>query len=392
MTELNLEEIKAREAENGLRRPVRILYVLDGTQPSYGHKQLVRLLGQFTRMQLRAAVASIENYGDAVEKIQGKNVPVVSLELDPAKSEKLSERLGALMRLRTFIAHNNPEVLHLIGDNARSLGVLAASSFRSLPVVCSTRPHGRRSISSRFLDAMGSMIANRPVHLFLDTDELKLAEGRLGDQSPYEVIGHGIDFAAAQTAPLLDFEVLPPGTFDIGMPVSTVRCQAIREGLSAFKVFLGHCPQARLILFGDVKELDIEPWATDLGVADQVLSLPLPQEPGALLGRLNVLWAHDEVLPDQEMILQAMAIGLPVVVDHTTGLADGIREIGGAMMRDGAWPQQFAEATRDFMNDATLAQNVGNAGKALVKARFRFRTQAEKLRSIYARLVHGADV
>ena len=80
MTDLDVREFERREAEAGLRRPVRVLYVVDHTQPSAANKQLVRWLGQFRRMQLKAAVACLDAYGDAVEKIQGKNVPVVSIE------------------------------------------------------------------------------------------------------------------------------------------------------------------------------------------------------------------------------------------------------------------------------------------------------------------------
>ncbi len=392
MTELNIQEIEKREQEQGLRRPIRVLYVVDSTAPSYANKQLVRLLGQFGRMQLKAAVASIEVYGQAVEKIQGKNVPVVSLEVEKGKREGLGQRLGALLRLRSLIQHNNPQVLHLIGDHARTLGVLGASASANLPVLAETLPETRRGIWGRALDGAGWLFAPRPRFAFLDHDQRMSALKRFGRLKYTSVVGHGIDSAAAVTAPLVDFQELSAGVFDIGMKVPQGQCEAVREMLEAFRIFLGHCPKARLILIGDPQEVNVEPWVSDLGLGEQVVKMPLPQEPGSLLGRLHVLWAHSRDFPEQEIVLQAMAIGLPVIIDHTTGLAQDIREIGGAIMRDGAWPRQFAEATRELMNDPKLKENVGHAGKILVKERHKFKDYAETIRSLYAQMVYGKDV
>lgn len=99
--------------------------------------------------------------------------------------------------------------------------------------------------------------------------------------------------------------------------------------------------------------------------------------------RMNVLWMHGSPWPQTSTILKAMCAGVPVVCDDTTPLAGHIREIGGALMCDGGWPRQFAEATRELSEDGKLSDAVALAGQEVVKRYHPFDLWSESLRDFY---------
>ncbi|MEZ6197652.1 MAG: hypothetical protein R3F20_18310 [Planctomycetota bacterium] len=161
----------------------------------------------------------------------------------------------------------------------------------------------------------------------------------------------------------------PGGGRRIGCVTPRGSAAALREMLEAFRAFGALDPGATLIVLAEPERAPLAPWTERLGLEDRVQRRPLGVDPGVALQDLDQLWLHGGPEPDPRLALMAMARGIPVVIDHVTSLAPGIREIGGALMRDGAWPRQFAEAARELVESEDLRAAVSRAGPILVAER-----------------------
>ncbi len=348
---------------------------------------LVKRLGRLGRMQFHAAAVVLAPHGPGTEKIQGKNVRVVSLEArDRSGLPGFVADVKAILGLRSVVAKFDPDVVHAIGPRSLLVVGMAQTSFPRLPVILEGLEEGK----NRGFRGIFEKIARRS----LTTGIMARTDDDAWDRpwlawAPEEAtvrMGHGIDVSAARSAPLLGPEDLPLERRYIGLVLNPGEAGALRPMLEAFRVVAADEPDLDLVVFTEAGGMSSGRWPEDLGLDGRVRFHAPPAEWASLVRRLEVLWVHGRPHPSQRAILEGMAVGVPVVCDHTTGLKPLIETIGGALMRDGAWPRQFAEATRELLESSELRANVGAAGKKLVEMEFPIDAHAERWRDLYEKL------
>lgn len=374
-----MDATRPRPAESKIRDAVRVLYLLDDTRKGRTVSDLVKLLKRLKRMQFTAAVCSVSPHEDGTEKIQGQDIPVISLDAKAVGGPKaLFTGLAALQRLRALLVKFRPDILHVCGPRARTLAALAAAPEDHIAVVESPGGEDDQRGFARMAEGLALKMGVRPVRIVEDDADV---------DSPRDVaIPTGIDISAARSALAIGPETLPLDRYYVGVTVRPGATDATRRMLEAFSVFAPCRDDATLVVLATRDVAHLEPWTDDLGLSGRVFCVPPPPEPSSVLQRLDVLWVPGMPDPDRRWILEAMTVGTPVVCDYRTSLAQEIREIGGALMRDEEWSNQFAEATRELASDNELAQNLARAGRALVDARYNMKARAERLRDLYDEL------
>lgn len=110
--------------------------------------------------------------------------------------------------------------------------------------------------------------------------------------------------------------------------------------------------------------------------------------PDHVLDRLSraaiyVLPAINEPYP--VTVLEAMSIGIPVIVTDTCGLADDIRLHGCGIVTDGT-DGQLRRAIRTLMENADLRQTMGANGMTATRRFFSIAAVAQDLASLYGRV------
>lgn len=164
---------------------------------------------------------------------------------------------------------------------------------------------------------------------------------------------------------------------------------ATRRVLAAFKALAATDAAIQLVVLTEQERAPLAPWPEDFGLEGRVTRRVLGDDLDVGLGDLGQLWMHAgggcAIEPDPRLALAALARGCPIVLDHHTSLAPGIREIGGGLMRDGAWPQQFAEAGREIIADGGLREALTRAGPILVGERFGREAYFERLAEVLTR-------
>jgi glycosyltransferase involved in cell wall biosynthesis len=79
-------------------------------------------------------------------------------------------------------------------------------------------------------------------------------------------------------------------------------------------------------------------------------------------------------------MIQYMAVGIPVVAEHTEINATVVEEgVNGYLVKT---PTEWVERLSRLLDDAALRQRLGEAGRQLVEARFALERQAETLAKV----------
>jgi glycosyltransferase involved in cell wall biosynthesis len=154
--------------------------------------------------------------------------------------------------------------------------------------------------------------------------------------------------------------------------------------VAAAPAVLARFPQARVLVVGAGELLEpLAAQARKLGVADRVLFPGFRSDVPALLAALDlfVFPSHLEGLGTS--VLDALALGLPVVATTAGGIPEMIEDgVHGRLVppRD---PDALARAMVELLEQPELARALGEAGRARVLAEFTADRMVEKTLAEY---------
>ncbi len=158
--------------------------------------------------------------------------------------------------------------------------------------------------------------------------------------------------------------------------------------LAAFSRLAGQHPGAELWLVGNgPRRESLEKQARDLGLAGQVKFLPATHDIRKLYHQADifVLSSVAEALPN--VILEAMAAGLPVVATRVGGLPEAVvPEDTGFLVN----PRDVAGLTASLarlLDDPETGRSLGRRGRERVLAQFSFEAMVSRHQDVWARLL-----
>jgi glycosyltransferase involved in cell wall biosynthesis len=173
------------------------------------------------------------------------------------------------------------------------------------------------------------------------------------------------------------------GAMRVGFLGWTNREKGVFDTLAAFERVLAHEPRAVMRVAGGGR--DYPAFVADvqrLGLSEHVDCLgwlPRDQVP-SFLQSLNVLVlpSYAEGLPNA--LLEAMAVGVPVVATPVGGVTDLIRQSGGGLLTEPGDIDSIASAITRLLTDERLADEIGGRGQRFVRERHDIRVVAAKYR------------
>jgi glycosyltransferase involved in cell wall biosynthesis len=302
----------------------------------------------------------------------------------------LARDLAALWRLVAVMARMRPHVVHTHTSKAGFLGRLAAALAR-VPVAIH-QPHGhvfygywdgRRTGAYIALERLAARWCDRIVTLTDRGAEEHLARG-IGRPRQYWTVPSGVPTAAIRERAIDRADArralgLPPGAFVIAAVGRLVPIKGFDLLVGALPAVLAQVPHARLVIIGDGPErTTLEAAARALGVADRVAM------PGARLDAVRLLSAADVLAAPSRnegmgrVLVEAMALGVPVVATVVGGIPDVVDDDCGRLVPpdDAA---ALASALVELAEDAGLACKLGDAGIAQAE---RFSVSAAEARML----------
>jgi glycosyltransferase involved in cell wall biosynthesis len=163
-----------------------------------------------------------------------------------------------------------------------------------------------------------------------------------------------------------------------------------KKGLDRLIPAMVHLPEAELVVAGDDDEgyrATMAALAGNLGIASRVRFLgPLHgPEKWALLESARVLALPSYSENFGNVVLEAMALGCPVVVTPEVGLAGVIRDSSAGLVTPGE-PELLARALHSIIIDRDAARAMGQAGRKTVAERFTWEVVAGDMERAYQQI------
>ncbi|MGI9628431.1 MAG: glycosyltransferase [Longimicrobiales bacterium] len=166
----------------------------------------------------------------------------------------------------------------------------------------------------------------------------------------------------------------------------TVLAKGLHELLDAFGRVVANYPSAWLAVVGDGPDrLEVEQRAEELGLAERVF-FPGAKSNADVPAWLQaadvfVLPSHNEGLPN--VVLEAMAVGLPVIATDVGGTAEAVDEGATGFLTMPKDTDALTEVALRLVGDSSLRQSMGSAGRQRVLEHFTWDRSAASLETVY---------
>ncbi len=298
------------------------------------------------------------------------------------KAAGLVRRLrGQIRSLRPDIVHTNSTKMHLIAG--------AAARLCRLPVVWHMRDlltePGARGWLARGVRRI------RPEVIVISEAVAEQFDG-LGCR--VHLTPNGIPLDRFEPGPP------PPGLREeLGLlPGAPVACVVGRltpwKGhqtvLRAWAQVMRRIPEARLVVVGEVAfwdsdyERELRDLAAALNVDRGIVWLGFRDDVADLLRMSDLLVLPSVDEPFGRVIIEAMAVGLPVVATASGGVPEIVVDKETGLLVPAREHEPLAEAIVEVLSDEAAATRMGQAGRARALERFDVRRVARQVEDIYA--------
>jgi len=335
--------------------------------------------------------------GSLIETVQERGIP---LHLEPSLVREVNpvKDLIALWRLWRLMRRGCYTIVHTHSSKAGILGRWAAWLAR-VPVIVHTvhgwghheRQHPLVRAYYILMEKVTLPITDRLIVVSPLNIEKGLAAG-IGTREDYVVIRSGIELDRFGH-PRIGRDAMRAS---LGIPLdaplvgSVTRLSAQKAPLDFIRAagrIHAHAPEAWFIMVGDgaLRE-EVIARAGEVGIGDQLVLTGLRRDVPELLAMFDVfvlssLW---EGLP--RVIPQAMAAGLPVVATAVDGTAEVVEQGVTGFLTPPGEPDALAGMVLQLLRDPTLAQLMGEAGKARAET-FSDKTMIAEIDALYRELL-----
>ena len=166
-----------------------------------------------------------------------------------------------------------------------------------------------------------------------------------------------------------------------------------KKGVDRLIASLPQAPQVKLIVAG-VDDEDLVPrlqsQAVTIGVADRVQFIGAVEgaDKATLLARASALALTSYSENFGNVVVEAMAAGLPVIVTPEVGLAPFVADSGAGIVVEGG-PARLAAAVVRLMSDASLRSDMGQRGRDVAARHFTWSGVAQQMESAYRTILQA---
>lgn len=361
---------------------MRILFVIDSLRVGGAETLLLDLLDAARARGDQAEVAYFSP-GPLEPEVDRRGIKTTRLS-----HRGLKDPL-ALWRALRLIQRFNPDVVHSHLTKSDLVGQLAArlAGRRRVVTLHNNDPWRTRSVVS----AAYHLITGRPDAMIavspLVADYVAQHGGVPREQ--IEVIRNGVDlkrFSAQGTVPLdLSQFGVAPDALVVAKVGRLNRQKDHANFLQTAAILAKEVPKAHFLVVGDGELMaDTRALAQQLGLDDSRLTFTgnIRQMPELLAALdLFVLASAWEGLP--MVLLEAMAMGVPVVSTAVGGVPALITDGANGRLAPASDPKALAQAAADLLTDASARGALGAAGQDTVRRHYSGRAMTDRIWSIY---------
>lgn len=350
-------------------------------------KHLVRVANHLDRGRFRVSVASTRGGGS----YEGELADDVDFHV-----LGVQRMLSAPRPLRALIRRLRPDVVCSVMDHANVAAVVACAGRGGPALVASLQDSvrlrleidGRNDLRARLLLASIPLVYPRADHIVALSEGVRrdLLQLVPGVESRSSVIHNaGLDGSGGEAGPPVP---RPDGPVLVASGRLTKQ-KGFPYLLEALRILRQRTP-ATLWLLGDGElRAELEAQAAALGIADAVRFLGFQADPHAFVRAADVFVLSSVLESFGNVIVEAMAVGTPVVAtDCRYGPGEIIHDGQDGLLVPPRDPAAIAAAVQRLLDDDALRQRIAQAGRARARD-FDANVIAERYGALFERVHAG---
>jgi glycosyltransferase involved in cell wall biosynthesis len=375
-------------------RRYQILHVIDHLGSGGAQEAVCQLVKYGARERFQPEVAALHGFGHYWDILRSWEVPVHTLV--PHEFARAAIPL-IFLRLFRLLARHRYDVVHthLIGANV--LAAPLAALYRVPVRVTHDQTHDdvrNHSVIHRGLDALANRLNH---HIIAVSSSIRTFLDRQEGVPPQKisVIYNAVDLqrfsprkaSRERWRQKLD---LPEEALLVG-GVGRLHYQ------KNFPLFLevaaevaARLPQAIFVIAGEGPErAALEEWSQKLGIASQVRFLGFVKEMPEFYHSLDLLLLTSHFEGTPLTVLEAMAMGVPVVASHVDGVGEIIKDGQDGLLVPPGRRELFVQGICRLLQDRSLWRRLSQAGQHKARQRFSAEAMVRQVEAIYLHYLEG---
>jgi glycosyltransferase involved in cell wall biosynthesis len=361
-------------------RKIKILHLNAGTKLGGTETMLLRFLDKVDRNQFEVYIGAFFPGGQLLDEANKRKANTILLNNRDTTS--LFRILNGFVKLYKFLKKNRIDIIQIYGFWT-NIGGRIAAKLAKVPVVITgqrTEDSWRKPIHS-FLDRFTSRWVDLYISVFNKGKELLIKRDRIPERK-IVVVHNGIDLN--WTNQVYRNNVNFP---TIGMVAAFNQFKTQEVLIQAAPKIMEKFLNAKFILTGcGNTEKKMSEMINNLGLNSQFTLPGFIKDIRQILSQIDifVLATRTEGLPVS--ILEAMAIGIPVVASNVGGILELIDNGNTGILVEPYNSEQLASAIIEILQNPERASRMGKAAKERVKKYFTIEQMIARLETIYLNL------
>jgi glycosyltransferase involved in cell wall biosynthesis len=360
----------------------RIAFCITDLDPGGAERALVQLVTRLDRSRWTATVFCLAGPGPLADELRAANIEVVCFGAKHWRSA------GVVLQLARALRRFQPALVQTFLFHANLAGRIAARLAGITTVVSGIRVAERRSRLPLWIDRSTNWLVKVNVCVSQAVADFSIRNAGLAPNKTI-VIPNGVDadrFISAGPADLAQFGI-PAGSRTV-LTVGRLDPQkGLGDLIEAASLVAPRVPQAQFLIVGEGPERSrIERDIAARRLGDRVHLAGWRADIPAIMvaGSLLVLSSHWEGLPN--VVLEAMAAGLPVVATRVEGVDELVIEAQTGLLVAPRSPKQLAAAIEQMLTAPDAARTFGAAGRRRVQAEFSWAAMSARYAVLYESL------
>lgn len=355
--------------------PVRVLHVIDSLDLGGAQTVLANLIGAMDRQRFEVEVATMHGRGVFWDDFARLGIPVHSLS--PRKWLPLY-----LPALAALILTRCPRIVHchLFGSNwiAKPLATLLGVPVRIAHDHCNDALRYEHPLA-RWIDTATNRCSSHICAVSASTRDFLIEHERI-EPARVSLVTNGIDLSRFTPGEAKSrsgrFVVLGVGR------LTAQKNFALFVEVAAELLRRGHAIEFRIAGTGP-EESPLRARVAGLGIADSVRFLGHVQDTPALYADADALLMTSKFEGTPIVLLEAMAMRLPVVAPHLDGIGEVLENEVDALLVAEPDRERFVHAIERVLQTPDLASRLAQAAEAKVRARYSVEAMAAQVATIY---------
>jgi len=373
--------LSMRETTLGSCKP-RVMLFNNGFLHGGTERQFVRTIQNLDQRKYELCVGCLQASGPFLSEIETMGLTITEF---PIRSLYGLDTIRWFWRLVQFLRHNRISVLHAF-DFYTTIFAVPAARLAGVPVVLASRRElleVRRPWQQRVV-RMACWLATAVV---ANSHAVEADLCRCGYVGKVTVIHNGIDCHAVRSVSPPKMRMLlgiPANAPVIGVVADLRPEKDVDTFLCAAAYIATEIPEARFLVIGDGSDRDrLEQRALDLGLACRIIFLGDRADVENLLAILDVcvLSSRTESLPNA--VLEAMALGRPVVATDAGGTRELVVDGETGFLVPVRDAKSMAERIVELVRNPKRCRAMGGEGRRRVEQQFSCSRMKQQLEALY---------